>query len=192
MCVPLSQLLYELQKAFSDRIRRLFPEDKSGVLEAMLLGNKTDLEAETRSLYQKSGMSHLLAISGLHVSVFGMSLYRFLRKIGGSLRLSGTAALLAVLLYGGLTGMGTSTCRAVVMFILLMAGEMLGKSYDMLTALAFGAILLLIRQPLYVRSASFLLSFGAVLGIGLIFPVLKMLFLPKKRNLAKRVEPRCF
>lgn len=58
----------------------------------MLLGNKTDLEAETRSLYQKSGMSHLLAISGLHVSVFGMSLYRFLRKIGGSLRLSGTAA----------------------------------------------------------------------------------------------------
>lgn len=186
---PLSQLLYELQKAFSDRIRRLFPEDKSGVLEAMLLGNKTDLEAETRSLYQKSGMSHLLAISGLHVSVFGMSLYRFLRKIGGSLRLSGTAALLAVLLYGGLTGMGTSTCRAVVMFTLLMAGEMLGKSYDMLTALAFGAILLLIRQPLYVRSASFLLSFGAVLGIGLIFPVLKMLFLPKKRNLAKRVEP---
>ena len=50
---PLSQLLYELQKAFSDRIRRLFPEDKSGVLEAMLLGNKTDLEAETRSLYQR-------------------------------------------------------------------------------------------------------------------------------------------
>ena len=62
---PLSQLLYELQKAFSDRIRRLFPENKSGVLEAMLLGNKTDLEAETRSLYQKSGMSHLLAISGV-------------------------------------------------------------------------------------------------------------------------------
>lgn len=186
---PLPQLLYVLQRAFSARVREIFPEEKSGVLEAMLLGNKTDLEAETKSLYQKSGMSHLLAISGLHVSIFGMSLYRFLRKIGGSLRLSGISALFVVLLYGGLTGMGTSTSRAVVMFLLLMLGEMLGKSYDMLTALAFGAIVLLLRRPLYVRSASFLLSFGAVFGIGLIFPALKMLFLPKNQKVAKRIEP---
>lgn len=98
----------------------------------MLLGNKTDLEAETKSLYQKSGISHLLAISGLHVSVFGMTLYRFLRKMGGSLRSSGALSLFVVLFYGFLTGMGTSACRAVVMFALLIIGEMLGKSYDML------------------------------------------------------------
>lgn len=185
----MAQFLYELQESLSTRVRALFPADKSGVLEAMLLGNKTDLEAETKSLYQKSGMSHLLAISGLHVSVFGMTLYRFLRKMGGTLRSAGALSLFVVLFYGFLTGMGTSTCRAVVMFALLIIGEMLGKSYDMLTALAFGAILLLLRQPLYVRSASFLLSFGAVMGIGLISPVLKMMFLPKSRRWAKRMEP---
>lgn len=185
----MAQLLYELQESLSARVRGLFPVDKSGVLEAMLLGNKTDLEAETKSLYQKSGISHLLAISGLHVSVFGMTLYRFLRKMGGSLRSSGALSLFVVLFYGFLTGMGTSACRAVVMFAILIIGEMLGKSYDMLTALAFGAILLLLRQPLYVRSASFLLSFGAVAGIGLIFPALKALFLPKNRRWAKQVEP---
>lgn len=61
----MAQLLYELQESLSARVRGLFPVDKSGVLEAMLLGNKTDLEAETKSLYQKSGISHLLAISGV-------------------------------------------------------------------------------------------------------------------------------
>lgn len=57
----MAQLLYELQESLSARVRGLFPVEKSGVLEAMLLGNKTDLEAETKSLYQKSGISHLLA-----------------------------------------------------------------------------------------------------------------------------------
>lgn len=186
---PLAQGLYRLQRALSSRIRMLFTEEKSGVLQAMLLGNKTDLEAETKSLYQKSGMSHLLAISGLHVSIFGMGLYRMLRKSGGSLKGAGTAALTTVILYGFLTGMGTSTCRAVVMFVLLMIGQMFGKSYDMLTALALAAILLLLSKPLSVHSASFLLSFGAVVGIGAIFPALKQLFLPQNRKIAKRLEP---
>ena len=186
---PLPQLLYEIQEALSHRVRQCFPEEKSGVVEAMLLGNKADLEAETKSLYQKSGISHLLAISGLHISLFGMSLYRILRKIGADLYLSGTASLLLVLFYGGLTGMGVSTGRAVLMFALLMVGTMLGKSYDMLTALALGAIGLLLGQPLYVRSASFLLSFGAVLGVGLLFPVLKALFLPEAKLLARLTEP---
>lgn len=186
---PLPQLLYEIQEALSRRVRQCFPEEKSGVVEAMLLGNKADLEAETKSLYQKSGISHLLAISGLHVSLFGMSLYRILRKTGADLYLSGTASLLLVLFYGGLTGMGVSTGRAVLMFALLMVGTMLGKSYDMLTALALGAIGLLLGQPLYVRSASFLLSFGAVLGVGLLFPALKALFLPEAKLLARMTEP---
>lgn len=183
------QALYETREALSARIRLLFPEEKSGVLEAMLLGDKSDLDSETRELYQKSGMAHLLAISGLHVSIFGMGLYGILRRLGGSLRLSGGAALAMVLLYGGLTGMGISTGRAVIMFALLMLGTVLGKSYDMLSALSLAALILLLFQPLYVKSASFLLSFGAVLGIGLVFPVLKIRFLPKHPRLGKRLEP---
>ncbi len=186
---PVANSLYKLRKFLSSRMERLFPEDKSGILQAMLLGDKTDLEAETKSLYQKSGISHLLAISGLHVSIFGMGLYNLLRKVGGSLKLSGLASLALVLLYGFLTGMGTSTCRAVVMFAILMNGQIWGKSYDMLSALAFAAILLLMKEPLYVRSASFLLSFGAVAGIGIIFPALKQLFLPQNRKIVKRIEP---
>ena len=118
------------------------------MLGAMLLGDKTGLDPELKDIYQKSGMAHLLAVSGLHVSIFGMSLYRLLRRMGLSYPASGIPAGLLVLLYGSFTGMGTSTARAAVMFLLAVGADMLGKSYDMLTALGAAALLLLLEQPL--------------------------------------------
>ena len=118
-------------------------------------------------------MAHLLAISGLHVSIFGMTLYRLFRKAGLPFWAAGVPSMLLVLSYGVLTGMSTSTARAVIMFLLSVTADIFGKSYDMLTALACAALFLLVEQPLYARSASFLLSFGAVLGIGLVYPALQ-------------------
>ena len=169
-CFWPGELLRRLREDLSIRCDRLFGEERSGLLRAMLLGDKTDLEEDTKDIYQKSGMSHLLAISGLHISIVGMSLYRFLRKRGCSYGVSGSTGLLLVLLYGGMTGMSVSTARAVTMFALAVAADLFGRSYDMLSALGVSALVLLLEQPLHVRSASFLLSFGAVLGVGLLYP----------------------
>lgn len=176
------QLFYRLRENLSIRCQALFAEKYRGVIGAMLLGDKTELADETKEIYQKSGMSHLLAISGLHVSVFGMTLYRLLRRAGLPFWLSGIPSMLLVLSYGVLTGMSTSTARAVLMFLLSVTADLLGKSYDMLTSLAFAALVLLVQQPLYAKSASFLLSFGAVLGIGLVYPVLLELFPVRKKR----------
>ncbi len=170
------ELLWELRRELSLRCDRLFGENKSGVMRAMLLGDKSELEEDTKNIYQKSGMSHLLAISGLHISIVGMSLYRFLRKRGCAYGVSGGVGLLTVFLYGAMTGMSVSTTRAVTMFGLYVLSDLLGRSYDMLSTLAAAALLLLLEQPLYMRSASFLLSFGAVLGVGLLYPALQSLF----------------
>ncbi len=178
---PVPQLFYELRLDFGDRIIKLLGERRGGILKAMLLGDKTGLEPEVQDVYQKSGMSHLLAISGLHVSVFGMSLYRLFRKLGFSYPAAGFPAMGLVVLYGIFTGMSTSTARAVIMLLLAVTADLFGKSYDMLTALAAAALLLLLQQPLYARSPSFLLSFGAVLGIGLLYPILMELFPVRKR-----------
>ncbi len=167
------ELLRRLQENLATRCTLLFGEKQGGVLRAMLLGDKTELGDETKDIYQKSGMSHLLAISGLHISIVGMSLYRLMRKRGCSYGLSGGVGLSLVILYGAMTGMSISTARAVIMFALAVGADLLGRSYDMLTALAAAALLLLAGQPLYVRSASFLLSFGAVMGVGVLYPVLR-------------------
>jgi len=175
------ELMCRIRADLSERCVSLFGERQGGVLMAMLLGDRTELPDEIQGLYQKSGMAHLLAISGLHVSIFGMSLYRLLRKAGCSYKASGFPAMGLVLFYGSLTGMGISTVRAVLMFLLAVTADFLGRSYDMLTALAAAALLLLIEQPLYARSASFLLSFGAVLGIGVLYPAVQSLC-PLKRK----------
>lgn len=175
-CFWPGEFLRRLRDRLGFRCDRLFGEDRSGVLKAMLLGDKTELSEDTKNIYQKSGMSHLLVISGLHISIVGMSFYRFLRKRGCSYGISGVVGLMLVFLYGGMTGMSVSTVRAVTMFGLAVLADYLGRSYDMLSALAAAALILLMEQPLYVRSASFLLSFGAVLGVGLVYPALQSLF----------------
>lgn len=175
-CFWPGELLRKLKKELGCRCTQLFGEERSGVLRAMLLGDKTELDDNTKNIYQKSGMSHLLAISGLHISIVGMSFYGFLRKRGVSYEISGGVGLTLVILYGAMTGMRISTVRAVTMFALAVMADFLGRSYDMLSALATAALLLLLEQPLYVRSASFLLSFGAVLGVGLVYPAIQSLF----------------
>lgn len=170
------ELLRRFREQLALRCGKLFGEEQSGVLKAMLLGDKTELGEDMKNIYQKSGMSHLLAISGLHISIVGTSLYRFLRKRGCSYQASGAAGVLLVLLYGGMTGMSISTIRAAAMFVLAVLADLLGRSYDMLSALALAALLILVKQPLYVKNAAFLLSFGAVLGVGLLYPAVLSLF----------------
>ena len=170
------ELLRLLRDSLSARCTRLFGEKQGGVLRAMLLGDRTELGEETRNIYQKSGMSHLLAISGLHISIVGTGLYQLLRKKGCSYAFAGGLGITLVILYGVMTGMSISTARAVTMFVIAVAADFWGRSYDMLTALAAAALLLLLEQPLYVRSASFLLSFGAVLGVGVLYPAVRSLF----------------
>lgn len=182
-----SQALHVLQRETGKRLTRLLGSREGGVLAAMLLGNREDLDPDLKGLYQRSGISHLLAISGLHISLVGTTLYRFLRKAGFSFSAAGIPSAVFTLFYGMMTGMGVSTARAVILFCLAAAADMLGKSYDMLTALSAAALLLLAKEPLYVRSPSFLLSFGAVLGIGLIYPELAALF-PVRR---KTVQSFC-
>lgn len=181
ICWP-GQVLYQIRDRLGKQCLMIFGEKRGSILKAMLLGDRTELAEETKDLYQKSGMSHLLAISGLHISILGMSLYRFLRKLGASYWLSGIPAMLVIFLYGVLTGMGTSTERAVVMCLLAVLADLLGRSYDMLTALAASALLILLQQPLQARNASFLLSFAAVLGIGLMYPALSGLCPVRKKT----------
>lgn len=142
------------------------------VFQAMVLGEKSNLEEEQKLRYQMAGISHILAISGLHISLLGAGLYQLLKRAGAGLWISGVLSLFVMIQYGLLTGAGVSTMRAVCMFVLSVAGEMLGRIYDGMTALALAAILLLVESPFYLYNSSFQLSFGAVLGIGVVSPAL--------------------
>lgn len=172
-CSRIREDLFCLQNFWRKKLYACFPEKEASVLSAMLLGDKTLLDEETEELYRRNGIIHILSISGLHITIIGMGLYKLLRKAGCPIFLASPAAGAVLLLYGIMTGMGISTCRAAGMFLIRMLGELSGRTYDMLTALAVMAVMILIRQPEYLLHSGFLLSFCSVCGIGLLMPALK-------------------
>ncbi|MCI5901964.1 MAG: DNA internalization-related competence protein ComEC/Rec2 [Blautia sp.] len=99
-----------------------------------------------------------------------MGLFRILNYGGLAIRPAGFLALVLMLPYGILTGNSVSVLRAMCMFLLTILAKMTGRIYDMLTALSLAAILLLLDSPAYLYSSGFLMSFGAVVGLGVTAP----------------------
>ena len=163
--------MWKWRKKLSGQLQTKMGSYYGGTMSAILMGEKSGLDEEMRKLYQKNGMGHLLAISGLHMSLIGMGLYSFLRKAGTSFFTAGMAGSSFLLLYTGMTGNGIASQRAWIMFAMRMGAEITGREYDALTGLAAAAVWICLRQPLYLTDAGFLLSFGAILGIILIEPV---------------------
>lgn len=153
-------------------------------MSAILLGDKSELDSELKDLYQKSGIGHILAISGLHMSFLGIGLYKMLRKIGLNFGISGGIGICFLLAYTLMIGSGVSSMRALVMFIVRMGADITGRDYDMPTSLALAAAVITVWQPLYLLDAGFLLSFGALLGITAVNPCLEACFLRKRKQKA--------
>lgn len=165
----LSQLRYESEVLF----RKLLGEKNGATASAMVLGRKKGMDSEVKALYQGAGISHLLAISGLHLSLIGAGLFGLLKKVRLPVALSAGISTWILIVYAQLTGMSISTRRALVMFLLFLAAGLLKRTPDLPTSLAVAALLLLVPKPQRILDAGFQLSFSAVLGIAGMIPVLQ-------------------
>ena len=165
----LSQLCYESDAWFW----KLLGEKNGATASAMVLGLKKGMDSEVKALYQGAGISHLLAISGLHLSLIGAGLFGLLKKVRLPAVLSAGISALILIAYAQLTGMGVSTRRALVMFLLFLAAGLLKRTPDLPTSLAVAALFLLVPKPQRILDAGFQLSFSAVLGIAVMIPVLQ-------------------
>ena len=147
--------------------------EDDGVLSAMLLGEKNGLDAEIKTLYQRAGISHILAISGLHVSLLGMGLYRLLRKkFHGTYPLSIGLTASFMVSYAVLSGNGVSVRRAVGMLLIYLLADLTGHAYDLLSALSAMILVLLWENPFLTGYSGFLFSVAAVFGIGIVSNIL--------------------
>ncbi len=129
------------------------------------------MDSEVKALYQGAGISHLLAISGLHLSLIGAGLFGLLKKVRLPVALSAGISTWILIVYAQLTGMGISTRRALVMFFAVFGGGLLKRTPDLPTSLAVAALLLLVPRPQRILDAGFQLSFSAVIGIAVMIPV---------------------
>ncbi len=182
---------YRLNKSVVSLYSRVLAPREAGILSSIVAGNKSELDENTRSLFQGVGLAHILAVSGLHVSIVCMLLYKLLRRFGVSFLLSSIFAGAVAFSYGIFTGGSLSSVRAIGMFLFYLLAQVLGESYDMLTAAGAMAIILLVTNPLYIKNGSFLLSFGAVLGIWYIAIPLNKSFMMFRKEQKNRWNLRC-
>ncbi len=163
--VPAETLIC-FRRNLSGHIRAAWPEDVADILCAMLIGDKSGLDEGERTLWQAAGVTHMLCISGLHLTVLGMGLFELIRKMKVRTAPAGILAMLVMAAYTVLTGATVSTCRAFLMFVLGITAKMIGRTYDFWTALAVAAMLILLENPYYLFYPGFQMSFAAVLICG--------------------------
>lgn len=158
--------LYRFKEWLCSILDRCFTEKYRGIAKAVLLGMKSELEDETKNLYKRNGTLHILCVSGTHISVLGMGLYKLLKKGNLPEIILVTICIGVMVLYGTMIGMGTSVFRAIFMFVLSFIAKLIGRTYDLLTGACVGAIWILIQNPLYLYHSGFLLSFLSVIALG--------------------------
>lgn len=150
--------LYQCRCYLSLLLRACCPKREAAVLGAMLLGEKGLLDGEIKDMYQQNGIIHILAISGLHLSLLGMGFYKILERLRVPKVVNIILSIMWMYCYGMMTGMGVSVIRAFIMFSMKLAAGLLRRSYDLFTAMTTAALLILIRQPLYLFHSGFLFS----------------------------------
>lgn len=164
---PFERQVQSFSRAAKEAVNHVFAPEDRGFYQAVLLGDRSELEEETKTLFSASGIAHILAVSGLHVSLIGLGLFGLLRKAGLGLRGAGLASGAVLLFYGAVTGFGPSVYRAVFMLCCSFAAAWLGRTYDLLSAMALSLLFLLWDSPFLLFTGGLQLSYGAVAAIGL-------------------------
>lgn len=148
---------------FTEKINRVFGRESS-LAEALFLGNRDHLPVEIRDKFRMAGLSHVLALSGMHLGIISFFVFFLARRVAGPV-----PSLIAVnvinVLYLLLAGISPSLFRAVLMFFIVSLGKMTGRKTDLLQVLFFAYSVSLMIFPSYFFSISFQLSFLALAGI---------------------------
>ena len=164
----LQEMLWRLRNRIASVYQALMPGEEGGILNSICLGDRSALSFEARNLFSDAGIAHVLAISGLHVSMVGGFLFRRLRSRGITLSKSAIISSVLVLLYGMLTGGGISVRRSILMYFVLMGSYISGEAYDLISGASLAFLILLIGSPLGICDSGLILSFSAVCGVGFV------------------------
>lgn len=167
---PLSYKILKIRKTVESRILDKLPNDCGGVTVGMLTGNKDYISDEAIADIRSAGVAPVFAVSGMHLSVWIIGLYMMLELFGVKKRTNSLIGIAFSLFFMAVTGFSPSVCRAGIMFLLILSGNLFRRKADSLNSLGFAALLLGIINPMIVADIGFLLSFSSTFGIILLNP----------------------
>lgn len=170
---------YLLPSIFRDglleKLNKLFPKQQADILGKMIIGLNAD--NESMDLYKIAGISHVLAISGMHISIIASFLLFGFKILFKNQNYVVTFVIILLILYVFVTGAASSAVRAAFMYIVLLSAVYINENYDGISALLFSNMVLLLYNPFLIYDIGFLLSYSAAIGIILISPILNKLII---------------
>lgn len=180
----------DLRNYFSAVLEQRLTGDELGVAKALILGDRSSLDAEITNKFGNTGAMHVLAVSGLHVGILvqilTLILSVFNRWISKNQAL--VFALVIVWIYSLLTGFSASVVRSAVMFTILSGSTLLGRNYLNYNSLFFSVVLILAWNPHFLYDIGFQLSYLAMLGIFMFYKPLSKVIVSKYKVVRQIIE----
>lgn len=159
----------------------------SSVAAALVIGDKSNMVDDLKMQFRQSGISHIFAVSGLHVGFIVMAISFVFTKI---LKCNKWFSLIFIticsFLYQYICGFSPSIVRAIIMTIVLQLSDCIGENNDLITSTSIAAFIILLFGPLYLFDAGFQLSFAAIIGIATVSRTINIFL--NRRKLSKFVK----
>ena len=172
-----NNLIYQMQKKIKAIIKEKLPSETGDLLLAILLGDKKDLSEQIQINFKNSNLSHMLAVSGAHVSYIIIGLTYITQNSIMGKRKARVFCIFFLIIFMAITNFTPSVTRACIMAILTLVSEILYKKADIYTNISISALIILLYNPYSLLDLGFKLSFGGTIGI-----VIFMRFIKKKQE----------
>jgi competence protein ComEC len=154
-------------------INKSLPTDQAGLLNGMLIGYKAGLSKEVQGNFSDSGLSHIMAVSGMNVAFIVMPLVFLFKKFYIKQKIANSIIIVLLILFVFIAGFSPSVVRAVIMGIVILIGQMIRRESDVITSMSLAAIILLIYNPYTFFDIGFQLSFAATFSLVLFYKNIK-------------------
>ncbi len=176
---PLNYYIIKIREYIKNSLTLKMKNDTGALCTALLIGDQSSLSEKAISDFRLCGVSHIMAISGLHTSVICMGFYLLLKYLGVKRNIRVPLSLLVLLFYVSLAGFSKSVVRSAVTISVLLLSPLVKRKADMLNSLGL-AVLILCLNPFSVTDVSTLLTVTAVLGMVVVKPYFDKFLRPKE------------
>ena len=157
-----------------DKIQSNFDKEKANTLLGIIMGYTTEINENIKESFNESNISHILAVSGMHVGYIVVFIMTIIQNIIGK-RKSIIITDIVIIIYMFITGFSVSVVRTAIMVVIDNIGKLLYRKSDIIQNISIAILITLINNPFTIKNTSVLLSYGAVLGI-IIFKKLPIAF----------------
>lgn len=187
----LSQFSNKIKQGIEENIDKNLEKEKAAILKGLLLGDTKDIEEEVKETFQILNISHILAISGMHISYLIIGLELLLKKIMGKKKTK-IVTIFILIQYSFLTGFSPSITRTVVMRSITIMGGLLHRKSDVWNSLAISLLGILMYNPYLLCHVGLQLSYLGTIGILLFYPmmlqILNQIPLKKESRIFEKIK----